>query len=136
MRKMKKTHCLVAAVCLGLSCFAVPVLGAGSGGSSGGMAIYDGAPTEADCRMCHDNLAGFPMLLATNPDRHHALSTDCLSCHPLVWNEVLAADVVSFTGNCLDCHEAASVEGSPATANVHHQTATFLARDCAVCHIK
>ncbi|MFH1215218.1 MAG: hypothetical protein V1706_01820 [Pseudomonadota bacterium] len=134
MKKRSNKKWPVAVACLFALYVIVPLANGKNAVSSGGMSIYDGEPTEADCRMCHDNLSSFPMLLATNPDRHHALSPDCSSCHPFVWNDVLGADVVGFTGDCLECHDAVTVEGGPASANVHHETATFAARDCAVCH--
>lgn len=124
----------IAVACLFGLLVTSPMVNAKNSGSGGGMSIYDGEPTEADCRMCHDDLSSFPMLLVTNPDRHHALSTDCLVCHPLVWNDVLEANVVSFTSDCLECHAVSDIEGGPGTANVHHETETFAARDCAACH--
>ena len=113
-----------------------PMANAKNADADGGMSIYDGEPTEADCRMCHDDLNSFPMLLATNPDRHHALSADCLSCHSFVWNDALGAEVISSPRDCLTCHEVSDVEGALGSTNVHHQTATFADRDCAVCHTR
>ncbi|MBU0942833.1 MAG: hypothetical protein KJ804_20480 [Proteobacteria bacterium] len=140
MKKRGKTNWLLAVACLFVLWTVVPQVNAKNAGvaTDGGMSIYEGEPTEADCRMCHDNLDAFPMLLASNPDRHHALSSDiasdCLYCHSLIWSDILEADVVSYSGNCLGCHEVSAIEGGPATTNVHHETETFAARDCGACH--
>jgi len=129
-----KKNWTLAVVCLFALWMFAQAANAKNADATGGMSIYDGEPREADCRMCHDDLTSFPMLLATNPDRHHALSTDCLSCHSMVWNDALGADVVSSPRDCLTCHDVADIEGPPGSTNVHHQTATFAARDCGVCH--
>lgn len=104
----------------------------------GGMTIYDGVPTEAECRICHDDLINFPMLSVTNVEKHHALISDsvaCLSCHS-IWDEDLQDYVFYFSSDCLECHELSTIEGTPGSFNVHHQTATFAARDCRACHIR
>lgn len=140
MEKRGKRSWLIAIACLFALWTVVPQANAKYGGAAAagaGMSIYDGEPTEADCRMCHDNLVGFPMLLASNPDRHHAIAdlSDCLSCHDTVYNADLDAEVVSEIGNCLGCHDASTVVGAPGAGNnVHHETQTFVIRDCGVCH--
>ncbi len=114
--------------------------GPGSGGGGGGMSIYDGEPTEADCRACHDDLVNFPMLLATNPDKHHIVAVlepencSCLGCHTIVWDVDLVAYVVSDT-NCLVCHEVYTIEGGPGagSSNRHHDTESF-GTSCFICH--
>ena len=140
MEKKGKRSWLIAITCLFALWAVVPqanAKNAGAAAAAAGMSIYDGEPTEADCRMCHDDLVGFPMLLASNPDRHHAIFniSNCLDCHLLVWNDVLEADVVSDIGNCLGCHDASTVVGAPGAGNnVHHETKTYYDRDCVACH--
>ena len=121
----------------------------GGSSGSGGRAIFVGAPSEDQCRNCHEDLTNFPMLNDSNPNKHHLLiGTDiiqptappntvlgdyytCLTCHPVVdYN-------VSITRDCLQCHLVETVTGSPmrqGDSNRHHQTDTFANRDCGVCH--
>lgn len=120
-----------------------------SGGGSGGRAIFVGAPSEDQCRACHEDLTNFPMLGDINPNKHHLLiGTDiiqptappntvlgdyytCTTCHPFVdYNVTILRD-------CLQCHLVETVTGSPmrqGDSNRHHQTDTFANRDCGVCH--
>jgi len=111
-------------------------------GGGGGMNIFD-EPTEAACRVCHDDLEKFPMLLAPNPDKHHAAEVlcvepcgadcwECLDCHTLVLNQDLGANVVSDT-DCLGCHDVATIQGSPGSSNRHHDTESA-ATSCSICH--
>jgi hypothetical protein len=147
MKNTKKTLWIKsAAIMLAISAIfllnAYAGKGPGSGGG-GGMNIFD-EPTEAACRACHDDLENFPMLLATNPDKHHAAVVlcevpcdgdecwDCLDCHTLVSNEDLEAKVVSDT-DCLDCHDVATIQGSPGSSNRHHDTESA-ATSCSICH--
>ena len=126
----------------------------------GGMrSIFVGEPDEAECRNCHDNLTQFPMLLASNPDRHHLLigtpipmlydskapdapggvpgePYDCFSCHEFALDEQSMTTTLAPTfRNCLQCHPVSRVTGSPGMrTNVHHETETFQIRECEVCH--
>ncbi|MBU0944888.1 MAG: hypothetical protein KJ804_19510 [Proteobacteria bacterium] len=104
--------------------------------SSRGMSILDGVPTEAGCRICHDDLIKYPMLSVTNLVKHHSditSSADCLACHT-IWDETAQTFVFNFTSNCLLCHAEETVTGSPGSFNVHHETTTFAQRDCDACH--
>ena len=131
---------------------------------SRGMQIFDGPPTEAQCRNCHEDLERFPMLFTSNPNRHHLLigttipplskskapdavgaqntgeAYNCFSCHlilPSAGSELSEefAIVQSFR-NCLQCHPAWRVTGPPRRGNnVHMETnQLFLDRKCFVCH--
>ncbi|MCJ7603968.1 MAG: hypothetical protein MUO63_21035 [Desulfobulbaceae bacterium] len=95
--------------------------------------IFDGDPTEEQCRICHDDQV-------FNTDRHHLLLDtvipepdeslapdapavpgelyDCQSCH----------DMLHLTFDCLYCHPAWIVTGRG--TNVHHN----LSLACRVCH--
>jgi hypothetical protein len=42
-------------------------------GAMGGKSIFDGMPTETECRICHDDLDRFPVLEYPNVDLHHNL---------------------------------------------------------------
>ncbi|MCF6281791.1 MAG: hypothetical protein L3J28_06185 [Candidatus Polarisedimenticolaceae bacterium] len=132
------------------------MMGGGMGG--GMMAIFDGYPTEEACRNCHEDLENFPMLEMVNPDRHHTLvgtpipyleqskapdapggtpgdPYGCMACHEYVWDIMQMAYVIKPFSDCLQCHPVSVVTGSPMTrGNVHHQTETFLQRNCHVCH--
>jgi hypothetical protein len=114
----------------------------------GGKSIFDGIPTEEDCRICHDDLDRFPMLEYTNVDLHHNLigtvipeldeSTapdfpdagtgelnlyECLSCHVMH----------DLSRDCLRCHPVWIVTGPPGRGdNVHHDT--FGHSNCGICH--
>ena len=125
----------------------------------GGREIFVGEPDEAECRNCHDNVAQFPMLWASNPDRHHLLigtpipllyeskapdapggvpgePYDCFSCHEFAWNDqTMTPGLLDTFRNCLNCHPVSRVTGSPGMGtNVHHETETFQLRECDVCH--
>ena len=128
---------------------------------AGARSIFVGEPTEDQCRNCHDNLTQFPMLLHRNPDRHHLLVGElipplsqskapdapavapgepyqCTSCHTFTFNPSTGASVLDPEfRDCLQCHPVWRVTGSPMGGsgnNVHHETATFAARNCSVCH--
>ncbi len=116
----------------------------------GGMSIFDGPPTEEQCRSCHDDLNQFPMLNDTNANRHHVLigtpipplweskapdafggvagdPYQCQSCHDI--------HLLETVRNCLQCHPEWRVTGNPMRGyNVHHETETFQNRQCNVCH--
>ena len=116
--------------------------------STTGRDIFYAIPSELECRACHDDLNRFPMLGDTNPNKHHLLiSTDiteptvppgtilgdyytCLTCHSS------ADSTFYFTRNCLECHSEESVTGAPSNQEInrHHQTESFINRDCSVCH--
>ncbi|MBU0961741.1 MAG: hypothetical protein KKD01_10800 [Proteobacteria bacterium] len=110
----------------------------GNAPQNGGMSIYDGVPTEAECRVCHDDLTNFPMLLVTNVEKHHPLPSDpttCVTCHS-IWDEDLEKYVFFYTTDCLKCHAVSTIEGSPGSFNIHHETTTFAERDCDACHLR
>lgn len=134
--------------------------GAGAGGADPMHQIFEGQPTEEQCRLCHgDNLIQpHPLLQELNHARHHArlgepiiglalgafetvapgnISTgyySCMACHAVV-NPDTYDYQWSFTRDCLSCHPAASVIGKPGEGtNVHHYTESYYARDCSVCH--
>lgn len=145
MKNTKKTLWIKsAAIMLAISAIFLldAYAGKGPGSDGGGMNIFD-EPTEAACRACHDDLVKFPMLLAPNPDKHHAAVVlceepcgaecwECLDCHTLVWNEDIGANVVSDT-DCLGCHDVATIQGSPGSNNRHHDTESA-ATSCSICH--
>lgn len=113
-----------------------------------GKSIFDGIPTTAECRICHDDLDRFPMLEDTNARLHHNLigtvipgldeSTapdapgavpgedyGCLSCHDM--------NFISDYEDCLQCHPVWIVTGPPGRGdNVHHDT--FEHSNCGICH--
>ena len=117
----------------------------------GGKSIFDGIPTETECRICHDDLDRFPMLEVSNVILHHYLigtvvpepgeSTapdapgavpgkfyECLSCHDFGndWS-------ISPFRDCLQCHPVWIVTGPPGRGdNVHHDT--FGHSNCGICH--
>ncbi|VAX05584.1 hypothetical protein MNBD_GAMMA26-1623 [hydrothermal vent metagenome] len=122
--------------------------------------IFEGAPTEDQCRKCHGDGSDLPhpKLPVSNPDRHHArigtpivglangshntvapgdTSTgvyQCLSCHGIYNPETQQFDLY-FTTNCLECHTEQSVTGNPMWGgNVHHFTDTFYNHNCSACH--
>jgi hypothetical protein len=121
-------------------------------GAMGGKSIFDGIPTETECRICHDDLDRFPMLEYPNGRLHHNLvgtvipepdeSTapdapgavpgefyGCLSCHYFEDGGSLSS---SFR-DCLQCHPVWIVTGPPGCGdNVHHDT--FGHSDCGICH--
>ncbi len=134
----------------------------GKGKRGGGMSIFDGTPTETDCRACHGDATNLPhpLLQVTNSDKHHALigepivgladglfdtvapgdtSTglyECMTCHGVHNTET---DSTTGTGlvitDCLVCHPVSTVTGSPGSrSNVHHYTDAFYDRDCRSCH--
>ena len=126
--------------------------------------IFDGAPSEDQCRQCHgdNNTQPHPKLQVINSKKHHTRiegdeptpiiglaegSHDtvapgdtsagvygCLSCHG-VHNPETQQIEPFFTTDCLACHTASSVTGSPGMGtNVHHYTESFYNRDCSSCH--
>ncbi len=130
------------------------------GSQMGGRAIFEGAPSEMQCRLCHggEQITPHPTLGVANQNRHHArigtpivglaygthdtvapgdVSTgeyQCMSCHSK-YNEETQEYNTLFTRDCLDCHSANSVTGRPGRgSNVHHYTQTFSNRDCSSCH--
>ncbi|RJX27568.1 MAG: hypothetical protein C4531_13565 [Desulfurivibrio sp.] len=137
--------CLLAAFHL-LDCPASRAFGGSYGGETGG----DGLPVEADCRGCHEDLVRFPMLAATNVNKHHQLVGDpivlttappdvepgevyeCLFCHPAVWDDEISVYRVSLFRDCLVCHPVETVSGPPRMqgSNRHHK----LGYSCGVCH--
>ncbi len=112
-----------------------------------GKSIFDGEPTEEQCRLCHGDNANQPhsMLQTSNADRHHALigkhieglyydrhdtvapgdtsrgEYHCLTCHTTKYSEETGEIEMMLTNDCLQCHPTWSVTGSPMRgANVHH----------------
>ncbi len=132
--------------------------GGGMGGGGGMMSIFDGFPTEAECRNCHEDLERFPQLEIVNPDRHHRLigtpipdprqskapdapggtpgePYECTSCHEFVWDDTQTTYTLKPFRDCLQCHPVYVITGNPMMGtNVHHQTETFLQRNCRACH--
>ena len=112
----------------------------------GGKSIFDGIPTTAECRICHDDLDRFPMMEVSNVVLHHNLigtaipepdeSTapdapggvpgepyECLSCHDI--------NFIGACRDCLQCHPVWIVTGPPGRGdNVHHDTYS----NCGICH--
>lgn len=137
---MRSTFLTVFVVCLFAfaGIFSLANARYGNGSQNGGMSIFDGAPTEEGCRVCHDDLENFPMLEVTNSEKHHTEFTmaNCsTTCH-FVWNEDSGDYIFTFTSDCLACHALSTIEGSPGSFNVHHETTTFAERDCDACHIR
>ena len=108
--------------------------GGWGGGGMGGRSIFDGFPTEEQCRDCHEDLVRFPQLELANPDRHHRLigtpipdpgqskapdapggtpgePYECLACHRSVWDDSVVAYVFNPFRDCLQCHPASVVTG-------------------------
>lgn len=131
--------------------------GSGSWGSYSGDSYgswdgtnYGGTPTEAQCRVCHEDLKRFPLLKYRNPDKHHLLlgskipsptiapngipgqTYQCLSCH--TGQQIGSSFQIDVVRNCLQCHPARTVTGSPRSENVHHRTDTYRQFRCSVCH--
>lgn len=125
-----------------------------------GHTVFDGEPSQDQCRQCHGDNANqpHPRLQIVNTNRHHArlgqpiiglaygshdtvapgdISTgeyQCMSCHG-VTNPQTQQIEPFFTTDCLDCHSASSVTGSPGMGtNVHHYTEAFSSRNCSSCH--
>ncbi|VAW99604.1 hypothetical protein MNBD_GAMMA20-1438 [hydrothermal vent metagenome] len=126
----------------------------------GMKSIFEGAPTEDQCRQCHGDNAELPhpKLQVPNPDRHHArvgtpimglangshdtvapgdVSTGvyhCLTCHSVYNSETQQVEVF-YTTDCMECHTEQSVTGNPMRgSNVHHFTDTFYSHNCSSCH--
>ncbi len=118
-----------------------------------GIGIFNGPPTQADCRNCHYDPERFPQLSVYNPTRHHLKikriipeSTiapngvpgekyNCLTCHQL---DRLPSGRLWFKDfrDCLGCHTVEQVTGKPETnRNVHHFTKTYEDRKCHDCHV-
>jgi len=127
----------------------------------GMMEIFDGDPSADQCRNCHDNLTEFPMLKYRNPDRHHLLigtiippaskskapdapgainsgaAYNCFSCHKLNVINIETGEygITEPFRNCVQCHPAWRVTGSPATRkNVHKETESARQQKCYICH--
>ncbi len=116
-----------------------------------GMDNNTDLPTEADCRVCHEDLDRFPFLVESNVNKHHflidlpvilptappdAIFTDtyeCLSCHPLAWDTDTSSSTIPLFRDCLVCHPVETVSGSPGRrgTNRHHQLAAYT---CKICH--
>ncbi len=126
-----------------------------------GKSIFDGAPTEEQCRLCHGDNKNqpHPVLQTVNADRHHALigkhieglyydrhdtvapgdtsrgEYHCLTCHTTKYSEETGEMEVVLVNDCLQCHPAWSVTGNPMRgSNVHHATESFQRRQCRNCH--
>jgi len=126
-----------------------------------GMSIFNGAPTEEQCRLCHGDNATqpHPILQTLNTDRHHALigapieglyygihdtvapgdtsqgEYRCETCHLAKYSEETGQIGVTLINDCLQCHPAWSVTGNPMRGtNVHHATESFQRRQCRNCH--
>ncbi len=78
--------------------------------------------SEADCRCCHGT---------TLADRHHLLvntsGRECLSCHPLTYNQISQSYDLSVTRDCLQCHTGS-------LADRHHLLVDQVTYDCFTCH--
>ncbi len=114
--------------------------------------IFADYPTEAECRLCHEDRDSFPLLTHTNPDKHHLLVDsvieepviapygvagevyECVSCHALSWSDSLYSYTVELTRDCLECHPVETITGNPRSDNVHHMTDTFDQFHCFACH--
>lgn len=129
-----------------------------AGMGNGGRTIFEGLPTEDQCRNCHDDLARFPQLAHVNADRHHRLvgspvpqlgdskapntpggtpgdPYECTACHEFVWDTTQMMYVIKSFTDCLQCHPVSVVTGTPGMGtNVHHWTETFHLRECYSCH--
>lgn len=148
--KSKITHrCkqFVAAFCL---VSATQFLLAEGTSQARGMDNNNEAPTESDCRLCHEDLERFPFLVESNVDKHHLLVNqpvilptappdviledlyNCLLCHSLVWNPEISSYTISHYRDCLICHSVETVSGSPGRlgTNRHHE----LGYRCNICH--
>lgn len=153
---MKKKMKLLTRITLAL--FAIilifPPDDAGAWGSSqdswsdGMQGDWDDSTTEADCRACHGDLARFPRLQYENPDKHHLLigqtippasivpyetggnTYECLSCHAVEQTDDDSAYQVTIERNCLNCHPADTVTGSPRSNNLHHDLPNYRCSDC------
>ncbi len=146
---VKNTTNLYSTLCA-LSVLTFGLIFSPSADARGGKSIFDGPPTEEQCRSCHDDLNQFPMLDDTNSNRHHILTGtpipplweskapdapggvsgdpyQCQSCHN--------THMVVAIRDCLQCHPVWRVTGHPRRGyNVHHETETFQRRQCNVCH--
>jgi hypothetical protein len=119
----------------------------GGGSAGGGMSLFD-TPSEAACRVCHDDLYRYPTLKVLNREKHHqfvgqpvVLPTapvgatlsgiyECNSCHQIT--QTTAGSAMSPFRDCLYCHKVTTVTGSQSTGtNRHH----FMWLDCAMCHV-
>lgn len=127
---------------------------------SKGMNIFVGEPTTPQCRNCHDNVKQFPMLITSNPNRHHLLigttippihkskapdaigaknsgqQYECFSCHLMLTSEYTGKnEIIEPFRDCLQCHPAWRVTGNPLERrNVHKETKTVKEGKCSVCH--
>ncbi len=126
-----------------------------------GKSIFNGAPTEDQCRLCHGDNENqpHPVLQTVNADRHHALvgkpidglyygwhetvapgdtsegEYHCLTCHLTEYSDETGEMAVILVNDCLQCHPAWSVTGMPMRgSNVHHATESFQRRQCRNCH--
>ncbi|MFZ5759010.1 MAG: hypothetical protein ACOY32_05165 [Thermodesulfobacteriota bacterium] len=128
--------------------------GTWSGGSSsgswsdGGMGGGMGDNDEVDCLACHADLVRFPRLQYENPDKHHLFvgqpipaasivpydtgnsTYECLSCHAIEPADDGNAYLVTVERNCLNCHPASTVTGSPRSNNLHHRLPNYRCSDC------
>ena len=127
----------------------------------GMMSIYDGAPSEDQCRLCHGDNSGVPNPAVgnVNADRHHSRvgkpieglyyglhdtvapgdtsrgEYHCLTCHLTDYSEETGEMGVVLINDCLQCHPSWSVRGNPMRGtNVHHATESFQRRQCRNCH--
>jgi hypothetical protein len=151
--KMSSTHYLVFLLFFAaIQIYCSPDVHARMGGrgmGGGGMSIFDGLPTEKDCRNCHDDLQSFPSLEISNIEKHHALvgseillptappdailgeTYECISCHVIIWDPDTQSYSVGLYRDCLICHAIETVTGSPmGWNNRHHQ----LGLSCNLCH--
>jgi hypothetical protein len=156
--KMSSTHYLVFLLffaAIQIYCFSDVYARMGGGGmggggmGGGGRSIFDGLPTEKDCRNCHDDLQSFPSLEISNIDKHHTLlgseillptappdailgeTYECISCHAIIWDPDIQSYSVGLYRDCLICHAIETVTGSPMGGNNrHHQ----LGLSCNLCH--
>ena len=144
-----------------MSVVLVSILIMSSDAMARGKSIFNGAPTEDQCRLCHGDNATqpHPVLQTVNADRHHALvgkpieglyygwhdtvapgdvsrgEYHCLTCHLTEYSEETGEMGVVLVNDCLQCHPAWSVTGMPMRgSNVHHATESFQRRQCRNCH--
>ena len=126
--------------------------------SAKGRSIFEGAPTEEQCRACHGDSRNqpHPLLPISNVNLHHLrvyqpiigltiyesvapgdITTGeytCISCHTK-YNPESDQVEMFFTRDCLQCHIISTITGTPSSGeNVHHYTDTFYNRDCEQCH--
>jgi len=126
-----------------------------------GKSIFNGTPTEDQCRLCHGDNATqpHPALQTVNADRHHALvgkpieglyygwhdtvapgdvsqgEYHCLTCHLTEYSEETGEMGVVLVNDCLQCHSVGTVTGMPRRgSNVHHATELYERRQCRECH--